>query len=294
MDREPLGANITAESEKKALRNIEVEKLRLLAPMLGVAFDDLLNRKRKQRRLVILAILAAAVFSSLVFLGFAVYKISTISGQNKKLSGEFQKAEEAKNNAENQRDAAMRSLAESSAMKAKDALEEGDSELALLITLEFLPTAKDSEALNSVFEEALSARCKAGYVPLTTARAYNRDHPDEDESDVDSYFKDAGERYGIVDREKNPLGPEEEKIVDGSELNITDYQYAFGFEDRIIGMAKEGVCVYNKEPFEYMYTLCDEHTMNTESCAPNGTTYWNSFFSAALPHGERRFLVDYQ
>ena len=290
IDREPLGANITAENEKKALKNIEVEKLRLLAPMLGVAFDDLLNRKRRQKRMVFTAILAAALFGVLVFFGFAIYKVTKINGQNKTLSSELAKAEESKRITESERDAAKESLAESAAVKAAEALAEDNTELALLIELEYLPEMQNVKALTDIFEETLKRRCAKGFVPLTTTRAYNRTHRGEQSEEEVTLFPDAREIFHIVSREKEPLAPEKEKVVEKDKLEITDYQYAQGFEDRIIALSKEGISVYNKEPFEYLYTLSDEHTTEA-GCAPDGTTYWNSFFAAALPNGERRFLI---
>ena len=290
IDREPLGANITAENEKKALKNIEVEKLRLLAPMFGVAFDDLLNRKRRQKKMVIIAILAAALFGALVFFGFAIYRITTISGQNKTLTMELVKAEESRKIAENERDAARESLAESAAVKAGDVLEEDNTELALLIELEYLPEMQNVEKLTDIFEETLKKRCARGYVPLTTTKSYNRTHREEKGGDDITDVSNARTVYGIVSREKEPLNPEMEKTVDKDKLEITDYQYAQGFDDRIIALSKEGISVYNKDPFEYLYTLSDEHTLKA-GCAPDGTTYWNSYFAAALPNGARRFLI---
>ena len=49
-EHEPLAANIVAESEKESMKLLSVEKLRLLAPILGVSFDELRNRRRRNRR----------------------------------------------------------------------------------------------------------------------------------------------------------------------------------------------------------------------------------------------------
>ena len=293
VDREPLGANITAPNEKKALKNIEVEKLRLLAPMLGVAFDDLLNRKRRQRRIVISSIVAALAISSSIFLGFAIYKFARTSNQNKLLSNELLKAEEARIEAEKERDAAKISLAESAALKAEEALTDGDTELALLIELEFLPEFSNVESLVNIFDETLQARCAQGYVPLTLSRSYNRLHNYEVEGTYMSGTYNFEERFGIYPREKNKLDEVQESIVDQSDLPITYYQYAYGFDDRIIGQSKDGVNVYNKDPFELLFTICDEYTTGAP-CAPNGSTYWDGFIAAALPNGERRFVVSGQ
>ena len=290
IDREPLGANITAENEKKALKNIEVEKLRLLAPMLGVAFDDLLNRKRRQRRMVIISILAAVLFGVLVFFGFAIYRVTKINGQNTTLSSELAKAEVSRKITESERDAAKESLAESAAVKAGEALDNDNTELALLIELEYIPEMQNVKALTEVFENTLKKRCAKGFVPLSTTASYNRLHPDGLKESELIIIPSARDIYGIVSREKEPLDPEAEKTVDKDELVITDYQYAQGFDDRIIALAKEGISVYNREPFEYLFSISDEHTIDA-GCAPNGSDYWNSYFAAALPNGARRFLI---
>ena len=74
---EPLAANIVAPEQKETLKLLGSEKLRMLAPMLGVGYDDL-KKRAKRRRTRIAAMIAAAV----VVVGAAsgVY----VSAQNKK------------------------------------------------------------------------------------------------------------------------------------------------------------------------------------------------------------------
>ena len=47
-EREPLAADVRAESFSKTLKKTKREKLRLLAPMLGVGYDDLRRRQRER------------------------------------------------------------------------------------------------------------------------------------------------------------------------------------------------------------------------------------------------------
>ncbi|MBQ5414714.1 MAG: toll/interleukin-1 receptor domain-containing protein, partial [Firmicutes bacterium] len=57
---EPLAANIVSSDIKDTLKKLGSEKLRILAPMLGVGYDDL-RKRAKRRRMRILATAAAAV-----------------------------------------------------------------------------------------------------------------------------------------------------------------------------------------------------------------------------------------
>ena len=57
---EPLAANIVAEDTAGSLRLLNREKLRILAPMLGVNYDDL-RRRARRRRIRLIAALTASV-----------------------------------------------------------------------------------------------------------------------------------------------------------------------------------------------------------------------------------------
>ena len=60
IESEPLAANIVGESVQDSLKKLKSEKLRILAPMLGVGYDDL-RRRARQRKMKIAAGIAAAV-----------------------------------------------------------------------------------------------------------------------------------------------------------------------------------------------------------------------------------------
>ena len=76
-DVEPLAANIASEDTKESLSRLSTEKLRILAPMLGVGYDDL-KRRARQRRIRITAAIAAAVI--LLGTGAGIY----VASQNRK------------------------------------------------------------------------------------------------------------------------------------------------------------------------------------------------------------------
>ena len=173
-EHEPLAANITAESARKAYSLLKTEKLRLLAPMLGVRFDDLMNRDRRQKARIRLAAGSAVMGAAAVFLIFTISRMQIIRQQNEKLQQQYAEAEEALAEAQEQKDAAQEALARTVAVTADGLLDAGNTELAMLLCLEYLPEMRQIEELTEVFEKALSVRCSAGFTPVTTKQAYER------------------------------------------------------------------------------------------------------------------------
>ena len=74
---ESLAANIVAEDIPQTLKKLGQEKLRILAPMLGVGYDDLKRRARQRRIRITAAVTAAVVIAAA---GSGIY----ISSNNKK------------------------------------------------------------------------------------------------------------------------------------------------------------------------------------------------------------------
>ena len=74
---EPLAANIVAEDIPQTVKKLGQEKLRILAPMLGVGYDDLKRRARQRRIRITAAVTAAVVIAAA---GSGIY----ISSNNKK------------------------------------------------------------------------------------------------------------------------------------------------------------------------------------------------------------------
>ena len=72
VELEPLAADVRAADLAGSLKKLKTEKLRLLAPMLNVNFDDLRQRARKRKARITAAVLGAA-FSLLA--GFLVYAV---------------------------------------------------------------------------------------------------------------------------------------------------------------------------------------------------------------------------
>lgn len=130
---EPLAANVAAPTVRESLKKLEIEKLRLIARILGVNFDDL-RRRARRRRLRIAAAITAGVLALSAFTGVLVYRAAQ---ERKKAAEQAEKAEQERLNAEKQ--------AELAAQKEREALLE--------------QIAKNIEKMSSLLseEERLSA-----------------------------------------------------------------------------------------------------------------------------------------
>ena len=81
VEQEPLAADVRAKDEAAALRRLRDEKLRILAPMLGVGYDDLRKRARRRRVRIAASAACAAVMLLSGFLAYALVKNSQITAQ---------------------------------------------------------------------------------------------------------------------------------------------------------------------------------------------------------------------
>lgn len=80
---EPLAADIRAENQRGMLKKLKKEKFRLLAPILGVSFDDLFQRAKKRAKKRTLAVCAWAAAILLVFGGVLGYQAMQTEQANK-------------------------------------------------------------------------------------------------------------------------------------------------------------------------------------------------------------------
>ena len=70
---EPLAADVRAGTTAESLKKLKGEKLRLLAPILGVPYDDLRMRERRRRRKRIASLAAAVMLSAGVLTGILIH-----------------------------------------------------------------------------------------------------------------------------------------------------------------------------------------------------------------------------
>lgn len=170
VDHEPLAANVSAPSQRQRLRKLKVEKLRLLAPVLGVSFDELMNRRQRQRRRIVIAVGTVVLAGAAAFLSVIVQRIKTFQEQNEKLTAQYNRADAALQQTQERADEVSRSYAQAIGTGAGDAIETGDCEVAMLLCLELLPERSDVSELTDALAEALRLRGGKGYVPVTAVK----------------------------------------------------------------------------------------------------------------------------
>jgi len=122
IEKEPLAADVRASSLKESLKKLNNEKHRILAPMLNVNYDDLKQRDRVRRNKIRAVVSASVILLLSTFLMYVVVK-------NKQISDE--------------RNAALIAESKWLAQSANQALENGDKNLSLLLSLEALPKDAD-------------------------------------------------------------------------------------------------------------------------------------------------------
>lgn len=99
---EPLAADVRGRSRREMLKSLRTEKLRLLAPMFSLNYDDLRqrHRERKMKRILRASLAAAAVF--LCFGAFSTAMALRIQNQNRQLEEQKERLEEQKGQLEEQ------------------------------------------------------------------------------------------------------------------------------------------------------------------------------------------------
>ena len=197
IDREPLAANIAAGSERDSLKKLKTEKLRLIAPMLGVAYDDLMNRRRRARNRILAATGAAVLTGGLVFLGYALTRMNTISGQNRQLAQRYDEADAARAEAEAQRETAREEYVRTVALTALDEMENGNTEQALETCLAWLPEMGGVAEITDAFDRILRTMCAGEYVPVGTKYDYRNSRGLG--SDLDDAYDQSTSRYSVLE-----------------------------------------------------------------------------------------------
>ena len=223
---EPLAANISAETERERLRKLPVEKLRLFAPILGVSFDELRNRRLRTRMQIAAGISAAVLLGALAFAVYAFSRMTVIAGQNTALEEEYAMAEEEREKAQEQRDAAREKYAGTTAIRAREVLDKGDSELAMLLCLDFLPEAGQTTELPAILDEALHRLCGQGYVPVTSVREYSKTRYTKVEDTGSSTEKDGA---GFPETITMPVPEEYDNGKKTFELNREVFSEEYGY-----------------------------------------------------------------
>ncbi|MDL2236027.1 TIR domain-containing protein [Christensenellaceae bacterium OttesenSCG-928-L17] len=150
-EREPLAADVRAESLSKTLKKVKTEKLRLLAPMLGVGYDDLRRRERERR-----ARIAAVVgLSATAAMAVAIIYVLT---QNALLEEQRNAAQANEAWAMDERNQALVSQSKFLSGLSGNMLAAGDPTTAALLALEALPNNLNEPDRPLVDEAAAALR----------------------------------------------------------------------------------------------------------------------------------------
>lgn len=110
IETEPLAANIVASTKKERNKRFKTEYLRILAPLMGVEFDDLYNRERRRQMVAFMTVggsIATVITAASVL--FAVYnshmrslineQLKLTEFENSKYLEQLKKTEEERENA---------------------------------------------------------------------------------------------------------------------------------------------------------------------------------------------------
>ncbi len=150
---EPLAADVRADSVQAALKKLSGEKLRILAPMLGVSYDDLKQRAKQRRNRILAGAAAVLILALSGFLGYAFHKNAQITAE---------------------RNDALIAESKWLAQSANEALDGGDRMLSLLLSLAALPEDFDrperpvtEEALESLRSAIISGQGDSVYGEVT-------------------------------------------------------------------------------------------------------------------------------
>ena len=175
--REPLAADVRSETTAKMLKKVKREKLRLLAPMLGVGYDDLRRRHRERaiRRTITLGSIAMAVM---------MLATAYVFNQNRVLAAQIVLTEEQRQialdneaRANLERDNALISQSKFLASMSSEQLSLGDPTRAALLALAALPQNLDYPERPLVLEAQTALRIanlstrQAGYSLVSAVQA---------------------------------------------------------------------------------------------------------------------------
>jgi WD40 repeat protein len=148
---EPLAADIRAANSKQMLKKLRIEKLRLLAPILGVRFDDLKQRAKERRRKRIAVFTAGALLAAVVFGG--IYAFQYQKAQSAMHEVNVTKASELLSKAQyyyynGQRAAAVRSASECLSLQSSLGLDTLSAQSLLYSTIVNYPEKSSFATLN--------------------------------------------------------------------------------------------------------------------------------------------------
>ena len=128
---EPLAADVRGKNHKEILNKMKTEKLRLLAAIFGVQFDELRQRHREQKMKRMVSVLWIVVAFSLMFAAFCGVIALYINGQNRQIAAQAEEIEQQAITLEEQNGMLLKNQAVVMAEHALELLMEDDREGAI-------------------------------------------------------------------------------------------------------------------------------------------------------------------
>ena len=143
---EPLVAYLVADSQRKVMRNLDKELLRICVAILGCPYDSLRQRHRRRKMRQLMAAYGAALAVALSFIGLLLNRNLEIRAQKQEVEAQKteveaqkQKVEEQKLEAEAQRRMVQLRESELLTANAKEALASGNIRSAIADAISALP-----------------------------------------------------------------------------------------------------------------------------------------------------------
>ena len=178
-DIEPLAADVRAASLSGSIKRLRNEKLRILAPMLGLGFDDLRRRARQRRIRIVLGVGAAALAAAAGLTAFLV--VNHIRNEALRREAEEQAriaeeqariAEEEQRRAEEERrNAAFNDIGER-LERASAALGAGEKREAAKILADTIALSDEFDGMRR--DDILAMMRRTMYIePLTVVSSFN-------------------------------------------------------------------------------------------------------------------------
>ena len=171
-EMEPLAADVRGATAAQSIRRLKNEKLRLLAPMLGLSFDDLKRRARQRRRKIAAIVVSAILVAAAALTTFLVVN----HARNERLKAEAAEqqriAEEEARRAEEERKKAVYSDLGTRMERASAALNDGEKREAAKILTDALDISDENEQVRR--DEILALMRRTMYIaPFSIVSSFN-------------------------------------------------------------------------------------------------------------------------
>ena len=190
---EPLAGDVRAETPAKSINKLKEEKLRILAPMLGLGFDDLKRRARQRKIRIAATVGSAALIAAGALTAFLIVnhnrnealkreaeEQASIAAEQSKLAEEEQRraaeeqrrAEEEQRRAEEERKNAVRNDLGERMERARAALDSGEKREAAKILADALDVSEQNEQMRR--GELLALMRRTMYIePFSVVSSFN-------------------------------------------------------------------------------------------------------------------------